>query len=978
MVEPEPESSLNPVAADVNQQLKITGDGRQGTQSFQSTQLTGSSLSSSSSHMNTQQNTEHEGELHQLGGAHGAAAMALTALSSGVGVGTTTKSGFLTTAENTLRATQKNQSSASETLMTSTPVTSESAISNLEKSSALLPFATIDQASDMEQEAHTIRRGVKDYQASPVVVGSLYPRQHGIIEHTRQTISMSSTLPNSIISSFDSPLDGSATSSLRPSSQVPGERMHTLSHMLKDQLSLVSSRFNQDREENHAGLDEPNLTQYNNEFTIRDSVEDSRSTRHHSRANSSRGSYNLKEISYSPPVQHLSSTMEPDTFKPKRKYTKKSTYSPSALESPSQETSKAVQEGELLQSDRGLILKTQIPKKGRPISKHSSISQSTPTLSSLGVLPASHPYFSPKTGISLSSSLFASAPLRPLDSKISHSTAHQRDADCLHHANTTMNEIQPQTPIRRRPGRPPLAATITKHAHSQSYSSLQVSHVSISSPQSHSTGTPNRDFHGRLPPPYRAPSPSISIQSSIHTTRQNKQLLSESQHHNAAFQAENEYSGKDQYYEKPSNNENFPSQGLSSLLESEPIQSKSHKRDSYGAEKRKSTEDHSHLEDERRSISSAYGMDGQQGNYLWNQSEHGVGGRSKKRYSGTEKGFVELETNIRDGNEAVQKWRSYDSEHPHPRPRSLFLSRGSSDSSLHLHLVNPTAGTELHRLTGKMDNDKESQLYNRESRDSAMPTSQDIAHRSLHSHARSLDLSSRFDHHTHPQASHAQDSQAPFGPRSGSDSHLYSQSTSSSPLPVPIHRDNHDATQSYLNSDIDYQGHEVDSLTMTRAERLAHEMSEGGRKSGNGTVSAHMKTYTKRSSKRGPGPYLKKHQILQQQLQQMQREQEEMEVQIAAQQHQELYERQQRYLLESSGRPNQLQHSRHISMDQEFNPRHYQQYQSQPGHPPKQRALVRSESASSAIHGLQYPSGSMSQTNLHQGNRYIDHYMHLI
>ncbi|KAF9980343.1 hypothetical protein BGZ65_005209, partial [Modicella reniformis] len=57
--------------------------------------------------------------------------------------------------------------------------------------------------------------------------------------------------------------------------------------------------------------------------------------------------------------------------------------SQSTSDAPDRDNPRALQESDALHSDQGLVLKTQIPKKGRPISKHSSsASQSTPTLAS--------------------------------------------------------------------------------------------------------------------------------------------------------------------------------------------------------------------------------------------------------------------------------------------------------------------------------------------------------------------------------------------------------------------------------------------------------------------------------------------------------------------------------------------------------------------------------------------------------------------
>ncbi|KAF9122353.1 hypothetical protein BGW39_009797 [Mortierella sp. 14UC] len=116
----------------------------------------------------------------------------------------------------------------------------------------------------------------------------------------------------------------------------------------------------------------------------------------------------MTQVSPSPTIEPVAAV------KLKRKYTKKSSLLPLSMAESRDQTTVAdlhskqqAMRNELLYSSRGLILKTQIPKKGRPISKHSTTSQSTPTLASLGILPASHHYFT-KTGAGSSASLSAS------------------------------------------------------------------------------------------------------------------------------------------------------------------------------------------------------------------------------------------------------------------------------------------------------------------------------------------------------------------------------------------------------------------------------------------------------------------------------------------------------------------------------------------------------------------------------------------
>lgn len=188
------------------------------------------------------------------------------------------------------------------------------------------------------------------------------------------------------------------------------------------------------------------------------------------------------------PLPVYSPTMEAILVKPKRKYTKKTSVSHLSLFEAGfaripMEDIPAAPESELLQSDRGLVLKTQIPKKGRPISKHpSAASQSTPTLSSFGVLPASHPYFSSSkaAGVPFAVSPSSFAVNTSLSSRNAHvgrppklHHVYSSAQDDSHHRHLPQVEQQMQTPVRRKPGRPPLASTVARHSHSQSHSSLQ-------------------------------------------------------------------------------------------------------------------------------------------------------------------------------------------------------------------------------------------------------------------------------------------------------------------------------------------------------------------------------------------------------------------------------------------------------------------------------------------------------------------------
>ncbi|KAF9157570.1 hypothetical protein BGX20_003836 [Mortierella sp. AD010] len=366
----------------------------------------------------------------------------------------------------------------------------------------------------------------------------------------------------------------------------------------------------------------------------------------------------------------------------------------------------------------------------------------------------------------------------------------------------------------------------------------------------------------------------------------------ESQHRIAAHQTEYEHPNEDRRFQNSHDGETLPSPGPAPFTGVISTQTNVREGGSYDAEKRQSTEDLYCLENERRGTSSVYDIKERQDEHY---QDHAKGGRSKRRLSISDMDSIWSETNTRDGSETVQDWPDYGSEY-RPRPRPLMLPRGISDTLLQLQSV--TARTtdaacisELRHRTSGVD-DREMSEHG----DSGMPITRDTTRRSLHSHTRSLDLSSRplfsLDRHPQPLVERAPESQSKpdhqaFG-RSDSDSNIYS--CSPSPPPILAHvqygKDYSTATnmQLYPSVNIDYQGHSLELSETTRADELAREMSaggSGGSKSRTGTISARTKTSSKRLSKRGPGPYLKKHQILQMQLQQMQREQEEMEAQLA-------------------------------------------------------------------------------------------------
>ncbi|KAG0343114.1 hypothetical protein BG004_005483 [Podila humilis] len=182
----------------------------------------------------------------------------------------------------------------------------------------------------------------------------------------------------------------------------------------------------------------------------------------------------------------ISSPIGSSFSRPKRKYIKKSPRQAQATGTLSLESlTTPASEEMMLHSDRGLILKTQIPKKGRPISKHGVATQSTPTLTSFGVLPVSHPYF--KANSNSSPSNPTSLPGQKVKLGSNSQEAHLSPPACpanpQHHQYTIAKTRQDDIPVvtpRRRPGRPPLASTLARHSHTLSQSSLQPGPFSVS------------------------------------------------------------------------------------------------------------------------------------------------------------------------------------------------------------------------------------------------------------------------------------------------------------------------------------------------------------------------------------------------------------------------------------------------------------------------------------------------------------------
>ncbi|KAF9114665.1 hypothetical protein BGX27_010151 [Mortierella sp. AM989] len=776
-----------PEAADVDLQLNIVDDGRQGVQSNQSNSLLVSHQSFAGFSMDVQRRREYEAELEQANGPHGAAAMALTALSSGMNAALSTEPDVDITSKASSNVPQRNPNIALETVA-SLAMTEGTILTSGESPAFPLP-TVVARTTYIEHEAH-------------------------------------------------------------------------LSHLLKDQLSLASMGSEQGWERGHKSVDERSFLEYGDEEANRSFVDDNRSQsypeqRFYRQSISSPNLRLLEEESQVPKEkysqrsmpehlpqatepQHLSrqydgpytpkgpqsfsplecystsSLVEPATGKSKRKYNKKSSRSLSMLENPSQVGSHIVQESELLQSDRGLILKTQIPKKGRPISKHSSASQSTPTFSSFGVLPASHPYFSSKTGMSPTSSLFVMTPsVRPSDPQRAPLTAYPSNIDHLPLPATTTDGSQPHNPTRRGPGRPPLSSTVGGHTHSQSHSSLQSESFTVSNSQPRPARFSPRDSHphGRPPPPNRISSPFLSTeyfkQKSQHIGHsytnfqgQEQPQLPGPQHRMAASQYEYEHASEDQQFQTIRHGETLPSPEQRSFAEGIPIPTSNRKRDSYGAEKRRFPDDHYHLEDERKSTVSMHDTDEHRDELNKEQFESTRGRRSNKRLSISEIDYVGLEVDSRDGRENVQRWLGYGPGQHRPRPRSMVLPHGISGSSLQslfqcatLRTTGTATNSGLHYHASDIDDGEETRLYERKLRDSARYIHHDTTRRPLHGHTRSLDLFNRscfpLDSHIHRSADHSLEhhsiSRRQFGPSDGSDIHIYSRSNSPPAFPVSSH-----------------------------------------------------------------------------------------------------------------------------------------------------------------------------------------------
>ncbi|GJJ68890.1 hypothetical protein EMPS_01236 [Entomortierella parvispora] len=773
------------------------------------------------------------------------------------------------------------------------------------------------------------------------------------------------------------------------------------------------------------------------------------------------------------PLSVYSPTMESVLVKPKRKYTKRAPVSQHGLSEAGSvripmDDIPAVPESELLQSDRGLVLKTQIPKKGRPISKHpSAASQSTPTLSSFGVLPASHPYFnsSGATGVPFEgpqSSFAASTSLtnrnayvgRPPELHHIYSLAQ----DNIRHRHLPQEEQQMQVPVRRKPGRPPLTSTVARHSHSQSHSSLQSgpfspgplfltgrsqsSSIMRSQPPLHDPPhyilSKDRDSRGTLVDNsqetstrgsfihYRDPSPPLSVTSSSTATssqrgpakrhsyplsmenrqyphdfeyrqqRSSHRLVespTEIEHHAPMVQR----SSSPQEYERE-----MPVGLVRSFAEGYTPQnvnissiSSGRKRSSSGAAKGPNdgpgaSANNSQYDGDERTLSSF----SERTERSFDFGPNVENARARKRISRPESRAGDTaECGLQDESEFRSTWTGPCRGRPRSSTalsiqsnlanESAFMVRGRSPVHYEVHAGSRDSESELRHQPGDVHMTQGRGGYQQHG---VHPT-----HHHGHAHSRSLDLSFMSRRPTAAQREQqfmvSEDVLDSRGVSPGGSESLMSPPLISPTFP-PVNLTG--IGQQRSRSELFYGRHHEPEMPLphvgmaktTMADMLARQMSsstmssrvitsilgstasrsiltERGRGRGAGQV---IKTTPKRSTKKGPGPHLKKHQILQQQLHQMQREQEELEIQQALQ----LRQQQQQEEEYVRGKPTTMHHQRphtksiappppsqrhqhHGELPVRHHSHPYHPQQPQPGRPPKQRVLMRSESASSVL-----------------------------
>ncbi|KAG0090657.1 hypothetical protein BGZ92_002497 [Podila epicladia] len=819
----------------------------------------------------------------------------------------------------------------------------------------------------------------------------------------------------------------------------PRGKVQNLSHLLKARLSLASLKSEQGWEGDQYESEDPRARAdmaYARKSGHHDTAKSH--SQLHSRSRTSPGPVTMSPYAYDEhdpfqrhPSRHShpayrqsdlqtmgSPTME-SLAKPKRKYTKKSPGHVTLSETPEPEPMDHSTEM-MLQSDRGLILKTQIPKKGRPISKHAGTPQSTPTLSSFGVLPASHPYFKAKS--TTSSHTDPSLPDRQTihrsSSQESFMSSPPYPSNPQHHQFAKSQERYSLAPVRRRPGRPPLASTLARHAHTLSQSSLQPGPFSVSRPYHLPPNVTSAQdltlLHSiqELPryqplssPPNRGsqlPESAMRVPKNRHSYPLPSKLQRQQYHQShgqstiTASPLEYDHLDQDEYFHEQSHSA-LAIGGQSSFAEGLPVGMNRRKRSSSGAEKRwpMARVEEGDMEGEpfqtagRRNYPD-YDDDDE-------MDVEFAQGRSRKRISRTDS---DLSTQNFSGQPQEQStdstWREAT---PRRRPHSLVvLPHGQSE--IVLQRYSDSSQSHMNVLDTERGLPPEHQPI-REAR-----VGRTFSNPRIFSNISVISTISTFNTYNTLSAFQS--------PRfSASASFIFS--TRVDPL---VHREPRELCHQHHVDN--YQTEDL----ITRAERLSETLSlpeygarclgadagssgidltltnsslgsrpKAGAVSNQPSYPSSGKVLTKRTTRKGTGPFLKKHQILQQQLQQMQREHEEIEYKLALQQQQqsqkqtqhpqlgsqdptlhfqlhqqqqqlqvlqqrqlELQQRQKRQEAELEKQYQRHQGSSHGRAKDDRERRleygHHPQ-QPQPGRPPKQRVLSRSESASSStVQGL--------------------------
>ncbi|KAF9915557.1 hypothetical protein BX616_005873 [Lobosporangium transversale] len=799
----------------------------------------------------------YDKELENLDDLQGTAAMALTALSSGMGTAPRHGSGLTMIKDGTyyddiqqdqsiVTATPEwNSVKLSQDVNTVTSMVTTSSPAPHSTSVALMvhdeqgPRSASDREKASAASVPKARSGDVEIIAAAEtqvdfipIAGSIQPKEHDFNPATTSAMTAYassppppiavaptfSNVPNVAMSSLSSNIYASAV-------QAPVKRTQSLSHLLEDRLSLEPMKAGQVRKMFHsehgywAGhsynggeqvsvrtVDERSLqaqinsSRTNHQQDFHKTYLHSTNMAYHQNASPlnlrpfTRGEtqyaqewdlerQSQRQESYQPSVQHEqshhskdivlthlvhhSAPLEAAIVKPKRKYIKK----PSTLQLMVQTSSQAKisplakqEDDPLLQSDRGLILKTQIPKKGRPISKHASTSQGTPAVPSFGATPMSHSSFNPKAKTSVPASV--NSPNTKQQFELNYHYHHQQSPPIPALAGAKIrlpsddSHLLAPSPVRCRPGRPPLA-TVARHTHSQSHLGLQSGLLSMSDSDSHlllskpfPTPSPedsaitrrtiasDHDPHDWPRPPHSAPS-SFSAQRtqcSRHSYPSSDNQYNHTlaiQYHDTQSLMESEQLRGGRFIQEPHQSRGPPSWQQRSFG-GKPMQMNSRKRNIYGAEKQQFMSEPYSPEDEKREMCSIYTL-----------VDYDESGRFRKRSSRLDLKPPNPESNFRE-QDTFQSWPSNDSSKRRPRPQSLVLPRTYSDP-LHRQSAITMAlerGSTEHYISKDMARIEDRDLAIYESRVQSSPTLPRLscarllgADRSSHTNAQSLDIS---------------------------------------------------------------------------------------------------------------------------------------------------------------------------------------------------------------------------------------------